>query len=110
MTLSQKAYIDTVCAWFRLQDAWPATTPMEAGVQLTDTRRNEHHANFPYKEIIGLLMHVAMATQPNIAFVTSILVQYSQDPTRAHWEVAKRVVHNLKITHNLKLTYGSINA
>ena len=61
MTLSQKAYIDTICTWFRLQDTWPATTPMEAGVQLTDASRNEPNTDFPYKEIRSL-MYMAMAT------------------------------------------------
>jgi len=62
MTLSQKAYIDAICTWFRLQDMWPATTLMEAGVQLTDANRNKPHADFPYKEIVRLLMYVATAT------------------------------------------------
>jgi len=62
MTLSQKVYIDAVCAQFRLQDMQLATTPMEVGVQLADANRNEPHADFPYKEIIGLLMYMATAT------------------------------------------------
>ena len=35
----------------------------------------------------------------------SILAQFTQAPTRAHWEAAKCVVWYLKTTHNLKLTY-----
>jgi len=43
-------------------------------------------------------------------FATSMLVQYSQDPTRAHLEAAKQVVHYLKTTCDLELTYGSSDA
>jgi len=62
MTFSQKVYIDAVCAWFRIQDTWSPTTPMEAGVQLADASGNAPHTNFPYKEIIRSLMYVATAT------------------------------------------------
>jgi len=84
--------------------------PMEARAQLTDTAEDVPHMTYPYKEIIGSLMYAAMATQPNIAFMTSILVQFSQSPTRVHWEAAKWVVRYLKTTCNLKLTYTGNDA
>jgi len=44
------------------------------------------------------LMYAATATRPDIAFATSTLAQFMQDPARIHWEVAKRVVRYLKMT------------
>jgi len=61
MTLSQKVYIDAICERFGLQDAHPATMPMEVGVQLTDAIDDEQHATYTFKEIIGSLMYAAMA-------------------------------------------------
>jgi len=63
--------------------------PMEAGVQLTDAIEDRQRATYPFKEIIGSLMYAAMATWPDIAFVTSILAQFNQNPARVHWEAAK---------------------
>jgi len=83
----------------------PATMPMEVGVQLMDTIEDEQHATYPFKETIGSLMYAAMAMWPDIMFATSILAQFSQSPTRVHWEVAKWVVRYLKTMHNLELTY-----
>src|SRR5882724_1604505 len=59
VSLSQKAYIDTVCARFRLQDDRAATMPMEAGAHLTDTKEDEPHAKYPYQEIVRSLMYMA---------------------------------------------------
>jgi len=107
VTLSQRAYIDAICICYHLQDARPATTPMEAGVHLADGSRNEPQANYPYKEIVGSLMYTVTATRPDIAFAMSILGQFAQAPMRIHLEAAKRVVRYLKTTHNLELMYST---
>ena len=66
-------------------------------------------AHVPYKEIIGSLMYVATATQPDIAFAVSALAQFAQDPARPHWEAAKCVIRYLKGTRHLELIYGATN-
>src|SRR5882724_9186230 len=110
ITLSQKAYIDAICARYCLQDARSATTPMEAGAQLTDEREDEPRSDYPYKELVRSLMYAATATWLDIAFATSILSQFAQAPAKVHWEAAKRVVRYLKTTPDLELTYGTGHA
>jgi len=78
---------------------------MEAGTQLTDSKEEKPHVTHPYQEIIGSLMYTVMATKPDIAFAPHILTQFTQAPTRAHWEAAKLMVWYLKTTCNLELTY-----
>jgi len=105
MTLSQKAYIDSVITKFRLDDTKPVSMPMETGVRLDLTQPIEPMST-PYKEIVSSLMYAATGTRPDIAFATSTLAQYMQNPGRAHWEAAKRVVRYLKGSCDLELTYG----
>ena len=57
VTLSQKAYIDTIVTKFRLDDARPISMPMETGVQLATTQASKP-VSFPYKEIISSLHNV----------------------------------------------------
>jgi len=59
---------------------------MEAGAQLTDEREDKPQPDYPYKELVGSLMYAETATQPDIAFATSILSQFTQAPARGHWE------------------------
>jgi len=62
VSLSQKAYIDTVCGHFRLQDAQAAMMPMEVGTHLTDAKEDEPHAKHPYQEIVRSHMYAVTAT------------------------------------------------
>jgi hypothetical protein len=43
----------------------------------------------PYRSALGLLMYLAVGTQPDIAFAISTLTQYIENPGLAHWEVLK---------------------
>jgi len=82
ITLSQKAYIDMVASRFHLENAKPMHTPMETGVQLSQvTRVEDDEWPFPYREMIGVLMYMVMATRPDIAFTMLTLAQYMQNPT-----------------------------
>jgi hypothetical protein len=64
-------------------------------------------ARVPYREAIGSLIYCAVATRPDIAFSTSLLAQYMENPGRVHWEAVKRIFRYLSGTKNWKLTYGS---
>lgn len=50
----------------------------------------------PYRELIGGLIYLANATRPDIAFAASTLSQFSTNPGRVHWLLAKRVLKYLK--------------
>ena len=62
--------------------------------------------NVPYREAVGSLMYAAMGTRPDIAFATSTVVQYSENPGWKHWEAVKKFFRYLLGTKNLELTYG----
>ena len=42
--------------------------------------------NVPYREAVGSLMYAAMGTRPDIAFATSTVAQFSENPGWVHWE------------------------
>ena len=65
--------------------------------------------NVPYREAVGSLMYAAMGTRPDIAFATSTVAQFSDNPGWAHWEAVKRIYRYLKGTKSLELTYGGDN-
>jgi len=47
-----------------------------------------------------------MGTRPNIAFATSTVAQYMDNPGWEHWEAVKRIFQYLKGTKDIKLVYG----
>ena len=63
-------------------------------------------SKIPYREAIGSLMWAVVATQPDVAFVVSLLSQFLENPGEIHWKAVKRVMRYLKGTKNYKLTLG----
>lgn len=98
LTLSQKAYVDTIVECFLSFDQAPATVQEIQAMH-----------NVPYQQAIGSLMYAATSTRPDIAFPIVTLSQFMRNPGRPHWEATKRALHYLKGTGDYELTLGSTN-
>jgi len=113
ITLSQKAYIDTIVEHFHMGDAKNMQTPMEPSLTLSVDQGpvtiTEIHdmRDVPYQRAIGSLMYAATSTHPDIAFPVMTLSQFMRNPGRPHWEATKRALCYLKGTGDFELTLGS---
>jgi len=106
--LNQGSYIQRLIERFNMTDAKPVKTPMETGLKLTkgnETLRNKN--NIPYRELLGCLMYLAVATRPDIAHAVSYLGQFNNDYGSAHWKTAKRILRYLKGSSDKMLVYQS---
>ena len=63
-------------------------------------------ANVPYREAIGALMYLCIATRPDIAYAVTLLARFSNSPGRTHWEAVKQIFRYLVGTKHMALTYG----
>jgi hypothetical protein len=112
LSLSQGAYVQTILGRFNLENANPVTSPMDPGIHLSKSQspsteeEKEDMANVPYRELIGSLMYAAVATRPDIAHAVTALSQFLENPGRAHWHAAQRVLKYLKGTADFGLSYG----
>jgi hypothetical protein len=112
LSISQETYINSIVRRFNLEDAKPASAPIDSNTRLVKTDCPESAEDkqgmkgIPYREVIGALNWVAVGSRPDVAFVVSQLAQFLNNPGRVHWEAAKRVIRYLKSTEGLKLTYG----
>jgi hypothetical protein len=90
----------------------PSSTPIEPSIPLLRSQspsKLEDIAkmkNVPYREAVGSLMYAAMGTRPDIAFATSTVAQFSDNPGWIHWEAVKRIFRYLLGTKKLELVYG----
>lgn len=62
--------------------------------------------NKPYREALGALQYLSVATQPDITFAVSILAKFSQNPGIIHWNALKHVYAYLKYTQDYWLSSG----
>ena len=114
ISLSQTAFIDRVLEQFGQTDAHPVDTPMVAGLQLRRPDKSipvspevaEWRERTPYRELVGSLNYVAVATRPDIAFAVGRLASFLDCFQQDHWTAAIRVLRYLKGTRTLSLTLG----
>ena len=111
VSLSQTAFIDRILEQFGQSDAHPTDTPMVAGLQLRRPDKSspippevaEWIARTPYRELIGSLNYIAVATHPDIAFAVGRLASFLDCFREEHWSAAIRVLRYLKGTKSLSL-------
>jgi len=112
VSLSQESYIDGIITKYNFSNLKPVSIPMDPNIQLSCTHPKSvtdtaHMKNVPYREAVGSLMYLAVATHPDIAFAVSTVAQFSQDPGPEHWEAVKRIYRYLLGTKRLALTFGA---
>ena len=88
-----------------MADCHCVSTPLEPGTKWTsDAAVTE--SNFPYQELVGCLMYLAVSTRPDIAYVTNCLARYVSSPSSNHVAVAKRVLKYLHGTKSVGILLG----
>lgn len=103
VTLSQKDYIDQLLNKFNMSDCKPVQTPMEARLQMSNDESSV--GKFPYQQIIGCLMYLAVLTRPDIAYAVGYLSQFNNCYSKEHCTYVKRILRYLKCTKAYGLKY-----
>ena len=112
ISLSQDAYIDGIITTYNFTNSKPLSIPMDLNIQLSTNQSPKSLAecammkNIPYREAVGSLMHLAIATCPDIAFTITMVAQFGNDPGPVHWDAVKRIFCYLIGMKKLVLTYG----
>ncbi|KAL7724406.1 hypothetical protein ACLKA6_008753 [Drosophila palustris] len=85
----------------------PALTPIEAKstLQRPEDADELEMNKYPYQNIIGALMFLAVTTRPDIAYAVSFLSQFNANYNGEHWKAAKRILRYLNGTRELGLLY-----
>ena len=86
--MSQVRYISSILQRFGMTESRPISSPSEKALQLSKGTDEEHEAfkqlNFPYRQAIGSLIYLVMATRPDISWIVSKLSQFLDRPSVSH--------------------------
>lgn len=106
--MHQKGYIRDLLERFGMIDSKPVNTPMDVNVKLTKLEQDPsiEEKRLPFRELIGALMYLSVATRPDIAHAVSALSQFNTCFGQIHWTAAKRVLRYLKGSADLGLIFG----
>ena len=112
VTVSQTQYIGECLRRFGVEDSTPVSTPADANSSLSkedcpqaDSPEAVELKDLDYRGIVGCLLYLAKQTRPDILATESRLSRYLDNPGKAHWTAAKRVLRYLKGTRQLGLTF-----
>ncbi|UYV83660.1 hypothetical protein LAZ67_23001938 [Cordylochernes scorpioides] len=107
--LDQERYIEELLEKYEMKESKPISTPMDPNYKVTKISpidgENEPVDKVQYQSLIGSLIYLSVSTRPDIAYTISTLGQFSNDPRRQHWNIAKRVLRYLRKTSGLKITF-----
>jgi len=111
VTLSQQAYCERLLKQFNMHLCSPTTTPLPPGlvISIEDCPSTPDEAdemkNIPFREALGSLMWLQVATRPNITFSVNKLARFAHNPGKAHWNALKHVMAYIKGTIDYGITY-----
>ena len=107
--LSQPAYIKKILKRFNMLDCRPRSLPAEPGHHLQrSTEKNESKETMPYREAVGSLMYLTVATRPDISYSVGQVSQFCENPEPSHWEAVKRILSYLRGTSLHGIRFGPV--
>jgi hypothetical protein len=85
----------------------PRNLPAEPGHHLhRNAEKGRQEEAMPYREAVGSLMYLIMATRPDISFSVGQVSQFCEDPEPSHWEDVKRNLSYLQDTSSHGIRFG----
>lgn len=105
LEIDQEDYIERILERFRMKDCNPVLTPMEVGCKLSRKTDEESPTSEPFREALGAVMYLMLASRPDICFAIGYLSRFQDCATDVHWNHLKRVLRYLRGTSKMKLVY-----
>ena len=79
--------------------------PLPVQMNLRRARDDEPAVEFPYRELLGSIGHLAIGTRIDIAFAVSLLSRFAAQPTQTHWDAGIHVLRYLSAQPGIGLVY-----
>lgn len=102
--LSQAAYSRKILDRFGMGECNAVSTPAEVN---TDDFADSNIAKYPYREAVGNLLYLSVATRPDISFAVGVVSRYMENPSEANVNAVKRIFKYVKGTINHGIKYES---
>jgi hypothetical protein len=113
ISLNQHHYIDDILQRFGMTDAKPLGAPIDKGrldaLNASNSESTPVGESTPYRELVGMLLYLALCTRPDLAYAIGEMSRYVNQPNEHHWRILKDVLRYIKKTRDYKLTYGTTN-
>ena len=103
LTISQQSFAEELVNEFRVTSV--QSVPLKVGVKMEDFDENEETENWPFRELVGSLMRLAILTRPDISDAVRSVARYCSAPKAAHWKSALGILAYINGTCGFGITY-----
>ena len=86
LTISQQNFAEELVKNFRVTSV--QSVPFKVGVKLEEFDENEETGSWPFRELVGGLMWLAISTRPDISNAVRSVARYCSAPKAVHWKSA----------------------
>ncbi|MHB1955508.1 MAG: Ty1/Copia family ribonuclease HI, partial [Sulfobacillus sp.] len=108
LSLRQSGRIAAILKSFAMDNAKPANTPMAANLELPKLDViSSDDLKLPYRQAVGKLLYVAIASRPDISYAVSYLSRFVTGYSLQHWIAVKHLLRYLQGTRDMVLTYNA---
>lgn len=105
LIFSQSHYIDKILKKFSKDDFNVIRTPSNVNLHLSKNKRNSVSL-VEYFRVIESLIYLISCTRPNIVYIVSELIRYTNNLSIYHSKRILKVLRYLRCTHNCGLHYS----
>lgn len=104
--IHQTEYAKKVLEKFNMQNCNGVSTPGDPNQVLHRFDESEK-STYPYRELVGSLMYLSIATRPDITHALIVASRYMEQPTLTHERAVKRILKYINKTFNHGIFYSS---
>ena len=103
LTISQQSFAEELVKKFRV--TFIQSVPLKVGVKLEEFDENEETESWPFRELVGGLMWLAILTRPDISNAVRSVARYCSAPKAVHWKSALGILAYVNGTCGFGITY-----
>ena len=96
LTISQKPFADEFMKKFCVTST--KSVPLRVGVKLEGFDEDERVENWPFRELVGILMWLSISTRPHISNAVRAVARYCTAPRAIYWKAALGILEYINGT------------
>lgn len=106
ITMDQKAYTKKILEKYGMENCKAVPTPaIKINKDEQEDNNEPDDSNFPYRQAVGALAYLMVATRPDICFAVSVVSRHLENPTKLDVKNVKRIFRYLKGTITMGLIF-----
>lgn len=104
--INQSAYAKKVLHKFQMEECHAVAIPSDSNQVLCNFGDSEP-SKYPYRQLVGSMMYLAVCTRPDISFAIGNVSRYMEAPSVVHENALKRILKYIKGTIYHGILYNS---